>query len=85
MAAAAIPEILILAWAAYALKTRLKDARHLTLFLNLFSAALIAIPLAEIISTKTPSMARATARDRALPSGCQAVLGAFAGHLLHHS
>ncbi len=60
VAAAAIPEILMLAGVAYALKTRLKDARRLTLFLNLFAAALIAIPLAEIISTKTPSMARAT-------------------------
>jgi hypothetical protein len=52
----AIPELLLLAAAAILLKTRLNDARRVTMFLNIFSAVLISIPLAEFVSVKTPSV-----------------------------
>ena len=61
---AVIPATVLLASAAYLVKTKLKDAGRVTAILNLFSALLIAMPVAEVISIKTPSVGHAPCAGR---------------------
>lgn len=51
-------EVLLLVWGAYLLRTRFSDPRRFTAFLNVFAIALLAMPVAEIISIKTPTAGR---------------------------
>jgi hypothetical protein len=51
-------EALLIAWGAYLLKTKFNDPGRGTAFLNVFAIVLIAMPVAEIISIKTPSTGR---------------------------
>ena len=53
-----IMEILLLVWGAYLLRTRFNDPRRFTAFLNVFAIVLLAMPVAEIISIKTPDTGR---------------------------
>jgi hypothetical protein len=51
-------EALLLLWGAYLLRTRFNDPRRLTGFLNVFAVVLLAMPVAQIISIKTPASGR---------------------------
>jgi hypothetical protein len=51
-------EAALVAYAAYSLNTRIGDGRRLTLFLNIFAAVLIAIPVSEVVMVKSPSSGR---------------------------
>ncbi|HEX3447653.1 MAG TPA: hypothetical protein VHS97_05340, partial [Isosphaeraceae bacterium] len=53
-----IMEVLLLFWGARLLRTRLNDPRRFTAFLNVFAIILLAMPMAEIISIKTPVAGR---------------------------
>ena len=55
---AVIPEIVLLALAAYVLKSKFRSTGRVTAFLNLFSIVLLAIPLSEVVLVKTSSIGR---------------------------
>jgi hypothetical protein len=53
-----IMEVLLLVWGARLLRTRFNDPRRFNAFLNVFAIILLAMPMAEIISIKTPVAGR---------------------------
>ena len=53
-----IPELVLLALAAYAFKVKLRSLGRVTAFLNVFSIVLLTIPLSEVALIKTSSIGR---------------------------
>ena len=51
-------EALLILWGEYLLKTKFNEPGRVTAFLNIFAIVLIAMPVAQIISIKTPSTGR---------------------------
>lgn len=54
-----IPEVVLLAMAGYAIKTKLRATAAATSFLNLFAVVLVAMPTFQVISIKAPTFGRA--------------------------